>query len=87
VLVIDTRLFADHRTGNGRGLPSGGQKHLVEGFQLIEGGKQLKFDYVLEDPEFLEESTTGGLVFDHVPNEEFIWTECDPETAGLWRFE
>ena len=88
ILVIDTTLFSDHRTGHtGRGLPSGAQKHLVERYQLTEDGTQLRYDYVVEDPEYLQEPTTGGALLDHSPNETFTPSPCDPKSARSWIFE
>ena len=87
VLVIDTTNFADHRNGIGYGVPTGAQKHLVERYELTEDGIQLKVEYVLDDPEYLQESATGGIVLDHASNETFMLSLCDPETAQRWMFE
>jgi hypothetical protein len=88
VLVIDTTLFSDHRTGHsGRGLPSGAQKHLVERYQLTEDGTQLRYDFVVEDPEYRQEPSTGGILLDHSPKETFAPSACDPDSASLWIFE
>jgi len=62
VLVVDTTLFADHRsTLPGTGLPSGSQKHVVERYTLNEDGTEIRIDFTLEDPEFLAEPFTGTL--------------------------
>jgi hypothetical protein len=87
VLVVDTTHFADHLNGNSLGIPSGAQKHLVERFQLTEDRTQLRFDFVLEDPEYLREPLTGGIVLDHAPNETFVTAVCDPESARMWMYE
>jgi len=88
ILVIDTTLFSDYRTGHrALGLPSGAQKHLVERFQLTEDGTQLTYDFVVEDPEYLHEPMTGGTVLDHAPNEAMIRSGCDPESARAWILE
>jgi hypothetical protein len=88
ILVIDTTLFSDHRAGHrGLGLPSGAQKHLVERFQLTEDGTQLKYDFVVEDPEYLLEPITRRSVWDHSPNETMIRSACDPESARAWIFD
>jgi hypothetical protein len=88
ILVIDATLFSDHRTGHrGLGLPSGAQKHLVERYQLTEDGTKLRYDFVVEDPEYLQEPTSGGRVWDHAPNETFTPSACDPESARAWIFE
>jgi hypothetical protein len=88
ILVIDTTLFSEQRTGHrALGLPSGAQKHLVERFELTEDGTQLKYDFVVEDPEYLQEPITGVTVLDHSPNETMIRSGCDPESARAWIFE
>ena len=88
VLVIDTTQFADHLTGAWwQGVPSGAQKHLTERFQLIEGGTQLRYDNVVDDPEYLQEPARGGLVLDHAPHETFVPSDCDPESARSWLYE
>jgi len=62
VLVVDTTLFAEHRsTLPGTGLPSGPQKHVVERYALSEDGTEIRIDFMLEDPEFLAEPFTGTL--------------------------
>ena len=61
VLVIDTRLFADHRTGNGSGVPSGAQKHVIEKFRLSEDRTRAIIDVFLEDPEYLAEPFMATL--------------------------
>lgn len=53
VLVIDTSNFADHRSPYQNGVPSGAQKHVVERYELLEGGTHLRLEFTLEDPEFL----------------------------------
>lgn len=87
VLVIDTTHFADHIDGNMFGIPSGAQKRLVERFELTDERTQLRFDFVLEDPEYLQAPVTGGIVLDHAPNEAFTPAECDPESARRWMYE
>jgi len=86
--VVDTVLFSDHRSGHrGNGLSSGARKHLVERYQLTEDGTQLRYDYVVEDSEYLQEPSTGGMLLDHSPNDTFAPSACDPESARSWLFE
>ena len=87
VLVIDTTHFADLRDGNLFGTPSGAQKHLVERYELTDDGTQLRVSFVLEDPEYLQEPVTGGILLEHAANETFMPSACDPETARLWMYE
>ena len=86
-LVIDTTHFADYLEGSWFDTPSGAQKHVVERYELTEEGTQLKFDFVLEDPEYLQEPAMGGIALDHASNETFMPSVCDLETARLWMFE
>lgn len=87
VLVVDTTHFADHLNGNLFGIPSGAQKRLVERFELTDERTQLRFDFVLEDPEYLQEPVAGGIVLDHAPHETFVAAVCDPESARMWIYE
>jgi hypothetical protein len=52
-LVVDTRLFADHREGLAFGIPSGAGKHVVERFSLNADRRHLDYEAWLEDPEYL----------------------------------
>jgi len=61
-LVVDTTLFADHRsTLPGTGLPSGPQKHVVERYSLSDDGTRISIDILLEDPEYLAEPFRHAL--------------------------
>lgn len=81
VLVVDTAHFADHRSGNARGVPSGSQKHLVERFELNPDRTRLTYRYELEDPEYLAAPVTGELQSVYRPNLEFEPVACDRESA------
>lgn len=81
VLVVDTTHFADHRTGNARGVPSGSQKHLVESFELNPDGTGLIYRFELEDPEYLSAPVTGELQSAYRPDLGFEPIECDLEIA------
>ena len=52
-LVVDTVQFSEHKQGNSMSLPSGPGKHLVERFTLSDDRKHLRYETVLEDPEYL----------------------------------
>ena len=82
VLVIDTTHFADHRTGNARGVQSGSQKHLVERFELNPDRMSLTYRFELEDPEHLAAPVTGELQSAYRPDLGFEPIECDLEIAG-----
>jgi len=81
-LVVDTRLFREHRSPYGTGLPSGTRKHVVERFSLNADGTSLAVDVSLEDPEYLTEIFTGSLNWDYTPDLELYRYDCDPEVAG-----
>ncbi len=81
VLVVDTAHFADHRRGNGGGLPSGREKHLVERFELSPDRTSLNYTFRLEDPEYLAESVTGTLELIYRPDLSMETEPCDPVSA------
>lgn len=78
VLVVDTRLLADHRAGNSRtGVPSGAQKHVVERFSLSEDGTHAIVDYVIEDPEFLAAPVVGRSTMIYSPHLQLYSYNCE----------
>lgn len=79
--VIDTRLFAPHRSPYGIGLASGVDKHVVEHYSLNDDGRSLTLGIFLEDPEYLADSFSGTLNWDYTPDFEFNRYDCDPEVA------
>lgn len=81
VLVVDTTHFADHRSGNARGIQSGAQKHLVERFELNPDRTRLTYRFVLEDPEYLAAPVTGEVESIYRPEIEFEPVACDRESA------
>ena len=80
-LVVDTRLFAPHRSPYGIGLASGVDKHVVERYSLNDDGRGLTLEVFLEDPEYLADSFSGTLNWDYTPDFEFHRYDCDPEVA------
>jgi len=80
-LVVDTKLFAPHRSPYGTGVESGTQKHVVERYMLNDDGRSLTLDVFLEDPEFLADTFSGTLNWDYTPDYEFHRYDCDPEVA------
>ena len=87
VLVVDTINFADHRIGNGVGVPSGAEKHVIERFQLSEDGTRMLIDVVLEDPEYLAAPFTGSLEWNYTPEFELFRYECDPAVSRRFRLD
>jgi len=87
VLVVDTTNFSDHRIGNGTGVPSGSQKHLVEKYQLSEDGTKLMIEVTLTDPEYLSEPFTGSLEWRYTPEFELFRYNCDFEVSRRFRLD
>jgi hypothetical protein len=80
-LVVDTRNFSDHPGGNGGGVPSGAQKHLVEYFELGADRTTLTYRFKLEDPEYLAAPLEGSAVWAHRPDLTYTAEACDLENA------
>jgi hypothetical protein len=81
VLVVDTRLFADHRSPNRNGVPSGAQKHVVEKYRLSDDKTRMLIDVFMEDPEFLAETFEGSVTQYYAPGLERYQYDCHPEGA------
>ena len=81
-LVVDTANFSDHRSPYQIGVPSGGQKHVVERYHLTESGSHIDLEFVLEDPEYLAASMSHRRQLIHSPHLEMLRVECDPEAAS-----
>ena len=92
VLVVDTRLFADHRVGNSfgsafaSGLAAGSQKHVVERYRLSEDRTRMLIDFVIEDPEYLVEPITASAEWDYAPQQKLQRFGCTPEEARRFTF-
>ncbi len=87
VLVIDTAQFANLRSGNGTGVPSGAQKHVVERYTLSDDGTYVVIDIFLEDPEYLAEPFVGAIEWNYAPEFELYRYDCDPETSRRFRLD
>ena len=81
-LVVDTANFADHRSPYQIGVPSGGQKHVVEQYRLTEDGTHVDLEFMLEDPEYLASPMTHSRQLIHSPHIEMFLSACDPETTS-----
>ncbi|MDE0001266.1 MAG: DUF6152 family protein [Rhodospirillaceae bacterium] len=77
-LVVDTRNFEDHRSPYQIGVPSGGQKHVVERYTLNEHGAHIDLEFVLEDPEYLAEPMVHRRQLNYSPHLQMYPGECDP---------
>ena len=81
-LVIDTRLFADHRSPFlFDGVPSGVGKHVVERYRLSADGTFATASYFVEDPEYMAEPLMFDLKLRYKPNFELQDHGCDPAIA------
>jgi hypothetical protein len=82
VLVVDTRLLADHRAGNSRaGVPSGAQKHVIERFSLSDDGARAVVDVFIEDPQFLAEPFIGRTTMVYSPHLQLYSYDCNLQKA------
>lgn len=80
-LVVDTANFADHRSPYQTGVPSGGQKHVVERYRLTDDGAHIDVEFTLEDPEYLAEPMVHRRQLMYSPHLEMYPGECDPEAT------
>jgi len=80
-LVIDTVGFSAHRQGIGWGIPSSSRKHMVERLSLTEDRRQLRYEFALEDPEYLTAPVSYTTLWDHRPDLEPSTEPCDPDVA------
>lgn len=87
ILVVDTTLFSDNPAGNRNGIASGSQKHVIERYELIDDGRQVAVEFIVEDPEYLADPMVGGIVWDYAPDREFAPFDCDPEVATRYYSE
>lgn len=87
VLVVDTTNFAANRApffgrpARAEGVPSGLGKHVVERFQLSEGGTYIDIDFTLEDPEYLAEPFVATVRWYYAPHFEYLGFDCDLDNA------
>lgn len=80
-LVVDTTNFADHRSPYQLGVPSGGQRHVVEKYRLTPDGTHIDVDITLEDPEYLAAPFVQHLQLIHSPHLKMYPSACDAESA------
>ncbi len=80
-LVVDTRNFEDHRSPYQIGLPSGGQKQVVERYRLIKNGTRIALEFTLEDPEYIAEPLTHARELIYSPHLQMSRFDCDPEAT------
>ncbi len=80
-LVVETALFADHRSPYQTGVPSGAQKRVVERYRLIEDGTRMLLEFTLEDPEYLAAPLTHTREMIYTPQMQFSDFDCDLEAT------
>ncbi|MCZ0952037.1 MAG: hypothetical protein OXJ56_05595, partial [Rhodospirillaceae bacterium] len=71
-----------HRSPYQIGVPSGGQKHVVERYRLTEDGSHIALEFTLDDPEFLAEPMTHRRQLNYSPHMQMYPGECDPEATS-----
>ncbi len=81
-LVVDTRLFDQFNSGNGVGVPSGFQKHVVERYSLGDDGTRAIVEIFVEDPEFLAEPFNGRQEMLYTPHLQLYNYNCIPEAVN-----
>ncbi len=86
-LVIETTNFSDNPIGNAFGVASGPLKRLVERLSLVDGGLGLRYEFRLEDPDYLREPVSNEFVWHHRPDVVASSVECDLEAAGHYLSE
>jgi hypothetical protein len=86
-LVVDTTNFADHRSPYQNGVPSGARKHVVQRFQLTDGGTRLTVEFTLEDPEFIARPMTHTRKLIFVPQADMSPFDCDLESTRRYLIE
>jgi hypothetical protein len=82
-LVVDTTLFTAAQWGIGSGVSSSTEKHLVARYTLLDDGRRLQYEYVLEDPVYLAKPVSLSQTFSLNPN--YAWQDeygCDPEASS-----
>ncbi|HSG66778.1 MAG TPA: DUF6152 family protein [Gammaproteobacteria bacterium] len=76
VLVVDTVGLAEHRSGNGGGIPSSTQRHVVERYYLSEDRTRAIVDVFFEDPVYLAEPFEGRTEMTYVPHLQLYRYDC-----------
>ena len=80
-LVVDTTNFADHRSPYQNGVPAGAEKHVVQRFELADGGTRLAVEFTLEDPQFIAQAMTHGRKLIYSPEADMSPFNCDLEST------
>jgi hypothetical protein len=67
-LVIDTIAFEPNPSGIFINIPSSARKHTVERLTLTEDRLRLRYEFTMEDPEYLEKPASFTMLWDHRPD-------------------
>ena len=80
-LVVETRNFTDNRSPYQNGIPSGGQKRVIERYRRADNGTRIVVEFTLEDPEYLLEPFTDSRELLYRPDAEMSPYNCDNEST------
>jgi hypothetical protein len=67
-LVIDTVAFEPNPSGIFINIPSSARKHTVERLTLTEDRLRLRYEFTMEDPEYLGKPASFTMLWDHRPD-------------------
>ena len=81
VLVVDTQNFSDHRSPYQNGIPSGARKHVVERYELTDGGTRLSVEFELSDPDYFDGTLVHARKLLYVPDMEMTPYDCDVDAS------
>jgi len=80
-LVVDTVQYRAHKEGTTLGLPSGTRKHTIERFSLVDDGRHMRYEIMLEDPEYLVDPIIFSSELEYRPDLEPTGLACDLDVA------
>jgi hypothetical protein len=83
-LVVDTVGYTPDDNGLFLAIPGSARKHTVERLSLTEDRRQLRYEFWVEDPEYLREPMTFSMVWDHRPDLMLSTEPCDPEISDRY---
>jgi hypothetical protein len=86
-LVVYTTNFAYAEAGTSWGVPSSEWKHAIERFSLVDDGARLRYEYIVEDREYLEAPVVGMALLSYRPDLQPSGVECDVENSSRFLFE
>jgi hypothetical protein len=81
-LVVDTVAFTPSRSGVIPGVSSGPAKRMLERLTLTEDKLHLRYEFTIEDPEYLAEPVSFTQLWDHRPDMALSGESCDPAVAS-----